>query len=216
MISSGTRIYSISEIKAMIKNGETEALVGYLSSAPNKIKEYVVSLTESSSQKDVLISKVANFCDVKQQKVEEQKILDVHLEFSRKDLVQEMNQVISDSSGVEQSSDIDVAETDDKLDISNENIADDKNNPYEDIDFVGRVDVNELHLWITDEDKCPLCNTEFSKAQVVTIFGRGKRYGLQTTCCNVCKRIYVSNEKIETIEPALKNKKDLIYCIHKN
>ena len=87
-----------------------------------------------------------------------------------------------------------------------------KKSPYEDKDFETRLEVEELWIVLTEEEKCLLHNIPFKTIQVMTKFSGTKKYGALLTCCPECKQIYMKRQEFKEYLPIFM-KKGIIYHI---
>jgi hypothetical protein len=81
-----------------------------------------------------------------------------------------------------------------------------KVNPYLDMDFSKRLELDELRVKITNDVECHLHGIPYEKIQVVLLYGGGKKYGSYLQCCPICKKLFIKEEDFRELETKLKEK----------
>jgi len=83
-------------------------------------------------------------------------------------------------------------------------------NPYENLEFEDRLDINEALFYITDSEVCDIDGSALEKMQVVIKYKARHSYGLITSCCKKCKRLFMTNEDYDEYQQIF-NKKGIEY-----
>ncbi|MCR5836011.1 MAG: hypothetical protein K6G88_05870 [Lachnospiraceae bacterium] len=183
---SGTRLYSIKEIKKMCAgNTISDELKTYIMNAPRNV---VRIIDRWSGEKKEYLS------DNLEDEV-------IYSDFVATEGEQDSEAVLVITSSEEKDTqDIAIRE---KADVQCVN-------PYEGLEFESRLDVDSLYIHISEDSKCPVHRTELKSIQVVVKYDQGKKFGVMCNCCKLCKRIYCSQSQMVHIREAILDKN--IFC----
>lgn len=88
----------------------------------------------------------------------------------------------------------------------NENDAIYNANPYDDLDFSKRLELEQLTVTLTDSEICSIHNCRFERVQVVMLRDGGKRYGCYLYSCLKCKRFFMKETDFKELEINLRNR----------
>lgn len=185
MINNSRRVYSNEEIRQMAIVGFDTNFVEYLRRAPERVKQIVENMLSTEQAKTELRASYVKD-DMNLLIWEEKK---EQLEMSvLKNNIETCDNIEGECQELEES------------------------NPYIDMDFTKRLELNELRIKIVSDTICHIHNNSFEKKQVVFIYGNGKRYGSYLQCCSRCKKLFATKEEFEELELSLKER-DIQYSI---
>lgn len=176
---SGKRVYSNEEIRQMAMVGFDTNFVEYLRTAPDRVKKIVENMLSSEQARTELRATY----DIDGTKTP---ILEEKYEQLEMSILDEAIEVHDNSE-------------DGRQEIE-------EPNPYIDMDFTQRLEINELRVTITSDTKCRVHGNQFEKLQVVLLYGGGKRYGSYLQCCSKCKRLFATEDEFKELEIRLIDK----------
>lgn len=185
MIKTGTRLYSVPEIKDMLDCEMDEEFLRYIKRMPNNIQDIIFSWVTDDEKRqklkkelDDLVVEVIRESENKGIELKQNDSLE-HVNILQEEIVQE--DLEAKKSKVEQL--------------------------YDTIEFKARMEVPVLSITITDSPKCPIHQTALQKIQVLLpSFGGTKKYSLMINCCTKCKKFYMTREEFANKEQILKSR----------
>lgn len=175
----GKRVYSNEEIRQMAMVGFDNNFIEYLRTAPDSVKRIVENML--SSKQDIGELRWACHKDVSAH-YENEVYRQLELPFLDKAVNTHNSQetILENVSGV--------------------------TNPYADLDFSKKLELNELRVTLTYSDKCDLHNNPLERIQAVLLSSDGKKYGISLQCCRKCKKLFMKEEDLNKSEAKLKEK----------
>lgn len=186
----GKRIYSNEEIHQMAIVGFDTNFMEYLSNAPKRVKHIVENMLSSEQERNEI--RTSYF-------INKETCMNYNTEYSG---TLEENENVDD---LEASSDGD--ERSFLGNVDNDKQKDNQSNPYMDMNFSDRLELNELRVTVVTDDKCYIHGNRFEEIQVVLKYDGGKRYSSYIQCCPKCKKLFIPQEELEELEIRLKDKK---------
>lgn len=182
---SGTRLYSINEIKEMCSSKIiSDELRMYLNNAPQSVRKTIIQWYGEDIDFLTVLGDEEGASEVELPE----------LEVEAEDTFLETDETAEE---------VLVPEFENVVDNCEETNID---NPYETLDFSDRIEVDKLWLHIAEDNKCPIHDTPLERIQVVVKFDQRKRFGIITQCCKMCKRVYCSQAEIDEIKDAFSGK----------
>lgn len=215
-----TRMYSIREMKEMLRTELSDDFLKYIQKAPDSIVNILLSWSDEQKTKEVIEQ-------IKQERTVVQKAPDVGAsdieevkQLSFQDLTDDWECEFDDAILVDD--EFEEFEAPDlyeivtsKLEVEsleNPEGSAETVNPYEKLLFQYRLDVSELYIHLLESDTCPIHHTALATHQVVANYGNGKKYGMVAMGCDQCKKIFMRKLDWDDLEPRIQ-KKGIKYTI---
>lgn len=182
MSTTGSRLYSIKEIKEMINQEFTEDFISYLCRAPQNIINIIEIWRDDSLES---ISQIVS--EYKSNHVEE---------FYDKSITIEYEKYVNEST-IEEITDTNLEDTI-GIALVDEPVQCVENNPYEEMEFGDRLKVDKIYVNVVDELACLKDSHYIRKIQVMAKMPGGGYFSNMMDCCARCKGLLVKKEAVES------------------
>lgn len=173
MSINGSRLYSISEIKAMLNQDMTDDFIRYLCRAPEKIIKIL------DSWRDTSLESIGQIIGKYQEE-------NTDRQEDYKDAISANDNVLCEP--LYGTLDENAKQEDDHIIV--------EKNPYLSMDFSDRINVDKIYAYIVDTLACKNDSHKIRKIQIVAKKNNGGLFGVMMDCCDECKKLYVLRESV--------------------
>lgn len=194
---NGTKILPVSEIKKQFKWSISVDLLDYLNRCPESIKNMCLSWIEPEEKRQEVLMKMENR---RLSLIEDMESETSNLHSDIKEIKSLKPDEIIET--LPQTGDINPVEDDSYNDnkyVYMEEIITESS--YETYSFDDRISVSFILFSIINSNLCPIHQSELEKMQVVAAWGNGKKYGSYFCACKKCKKLFISLDDWEELQP---------------
>ncbi len=203
---TGTRIYSVSELKQKIIDSSYSDILDYLKNAPNYVKSIVMNM-ESCPQD--LFEELQEKKPRRTKKVEPEVVAEPEVKIEKK-RGRKKKVVEQEVVQVEETIETPIQE-EKKAEISSEKM-ENVETKIKEKPQSGRIDLDYIVLIDYDGDECPVHKCDFEEIQIVIRYAQSKKYSFKAYYCDKCSSFYMCHTDAEEYKEIF-NKKGIEYKV---